>query len=109
MESKAQSPDSSPDDLAMLSKPFALAQSFEVAKHLDQQYALKFVKLLTSCADIVLFSAAIPYQGGVCHINSVSRGIGRSCLGSVAMSALTACALESGAKNLCYGGIGKIS
>ena len=74
MESKAQSPDSSPNDLAMLSKPFALAQSFEVAEHLDQQYALNFVKLLTSCADIVLFSAAIPYQGGVCHINEREPG-----------------------------------
>ena len=74
VESKAQSPDSSPNDLAMLSKPFALAQSFEVAEHLDQQYALNFVKLLTSCADIVLFSAAIPYQGGVCHINEREPG-----------------------------------
>ena len=64
-----QSHDSSPNDLAMLSKPFELAQSLEVAEHLDHIFAANFVKLLTSLADVVLFSAAIPYQGGVCHIN----------------------------------------
>ncbi|ETD25724.1 hypothetical protein [Helicobacter canis] len=65
----AQSHDSSPNDLAMLSKPFELAQSLEVAEHLDHIFAANFVQLLTSLADVVLFSAAIPYQGGVCHIN----------------------------------------
>ena len=69
VESKAQSHDSSPNDLAMLSKPFELAQSLEVAEHLDHIFAANFVQLLTSLADVVLFSAAIPYQGGVCHIN----------------------------------------
>ena len=64
-----QSPDSSPNDLAMSSKPFELAQSLEVAEHLDHIFAANFVQLLTSLADVVLFSAAIPYQGGVCHIN----------------------------------------
>ena len=67
LESKSH--DSSPNDLAMLSKPFELAQSLEVAEHLDHIFAANFVKLLTSLADVVLFSAAIPYQGGVCHIN----------------------------------------
>lgn len=51
------------------SKPFELAQSLEVAEHLYQEYAPNFVKLLTSLSDVVLFSAAIPYQGGVHHVN----------------------------------------
>ena len=50
-------------------KPFELAQSFEVAEHLYAQYAPNFIKLLTSLSDIILFSAAIPYQGGVHHVN----------------------------------------
>ena len=50
-------------------KPFELTQSFEVAEHLYAQYAPNFIKLLTSLSDIILFSAAIPYQGGVHHVN----------------------------------------
>ena len=50
-------------------KPFILAQSLEVAEHLDSKYAQNFINLLTSLSDIILFSAAIPYQGGTHHIN----------------------------------------
>ena len=50
-------------------KPFELAQSLEVAEHLDECYAENLIALLTSLSDIVLFSAAIPYQGGTHHIN----------------------------------------
>ncbi|WP_288547147.1 hypothetical protein, partial [uncultured Helicobacter sp.] len=58
-----QSKDSKPQ------KPFALAQSIEVAEHLYAQYAQNLIDLLTSLSDIVLFSAAIPYQGGTHHVN----------------------------------------
>jgi SAM-dependent methyltransferase len=48
---------------------FDLAQSLEVAEHLPENKARKFVDLLTSLSDVILFSAAIPYQGGTCHMN----------------------------------------
>lgn len=50
-------------------KPFCLAQSLEVAEHLDMFYAENFIDLLTNLSDIVLFSAAIPFQSGTHHIN----------------------------------------
>ena len=50
-------------------KPFDLAQSLEVAEHLDKAYAQNFISLLTSLSSIILFSAAIPHQDGTHHIN----------------------------------------
>ena len=58
-----------------LSKPFTLGQTFdlamslEVAEHLPRQSAVGFVESLTRLAPVVLFSAAIPFQGGNQHIN----------------------------------------
>lgn len=51
------------------SKPYALCQSLEVAEHLEEKYAYNFVHLLTSLSNVVLFSAALPYQGGTHHVN----------------------------------------
>jgi predicted O-linked N-acetylglucosamine transferase (SPINDLY family)/predicted O-methyltransferase YrrM/SAM-dependent methyltransferase len=48
---------------------FDLVISMEVAEHLPQKYAYAFTKYLTSLGKIVIFSAAIPYQGGEGHIN----------------------------------------
>lgn len=48
---------------------FDLAISLEVAEHLSEQRADGFVEDLTKLADVVLFSAAIPYQLGTLHIN----------------------------------------
>lgn len=50
-------------------KKFDLAESLEVAEHLHKEYARNFVSLLTSLSDIVLFYAAIPFQGGTNHFN----------------------------------------
>jgi len=50
-------------------KKFDLVESLEVAEHFDEKYAENFIQLLTSLGDIVLFSAAIPYQGGTHHVN----------------------------------------
>jgi len=58
-----------------LSKPFSagrkydLALSLEVAEHLPAASAKSFVASLTSLADILVFSAAIPFQGGTNHVN----------------------------------------
>lgn len=49
--------------------PFDLAISLEVAEHIPASAADIFVESLTKCADAILFSAAIPFQGGVNHIN----------------------------------------
>jgi SAM-dependent methyltransferase len=48
---------------------FDLVQSLEVAEHLPEAGALHFVEFLCSLGDVVLFSAAIPFQGGTNHIN----------------------------------------
>ena len=58
-----------------LSKPikcerrFDLALSLEVAEHIDEGDADIFIQNLVDLSDVILFSAAIPGQGGVEHIN----------------------------------------
>lgn len=46
-----------------------LALCVEVAEHLPIEVADDLVKYLCECSDKILFSAAIPYQGGQGHIN----------------------------------------
>jgi hypothetical protein len=48
---------------------YDLAESLEVAEHLPPQAARPFVDFLCSLAPVVLFSAAIPFQGGTAHLN----------------------------------------
>lgn len=52
-----------------LDRRFSLAQSLEVAEHLPAASAAGFVASLCRHADLVLFSAAPPGQGGENHIN----------------------------------------
>lgn len=52
-----------------LNRRFDLTISLEVAEHLPAEAAQTFVNSLVSLADFVLFSAAIPFQGGTNHIN----------------------------------------
>jgi hypothetical protein len=52
-----------------INEKFDLAMSLEVAEHLPKESAEKFIKELTLLSDVVLFSAAIPGQGGTHHIN----------------------------------------
>jgi hypothetical protein len=53
----------------VLDRRFDLALSLEVAEHLPEARARSFVKELCTAADAVLFSAAIPGQGGRHHLN----------------------------------------
>jgi len=53
----------------MIPNSFDLAISLEVAEHLPKKYANDFIHLLTTLSDFVLFSAAIPFQGGLGHVN----------------------------------------
>lgn len=53
----------------VLDRTYDLVVCLEVAEHLAPQSAGDFIASLTRLASIVLFSAAIPYQGGIGHIN----------------------------------------
>lgn len=50
-------------------RSFDVAVSLEVAEHLPPECAEGFVSELVSLAPAVLFSAAIPWQGGTSHVN----------------------------------------
>ncbi len=52
-----------------LGRKFELVQTLEVAEHLDEGSADAFVDSLTRHGDVILFSAAIPGQGGTHHVN----------------------------------------
>lgn len=52
-----------------VNRTFDLAVSLEVAEHISQDAAIPFVDSLTKLAPVILFSAAIPFQGGTNHIN----------------------------------------
>jgi SAM-dependent methyltransferase len=52
-----------------LGRSFDLAVSLEVAEHLPPESAAAFVESLVGLAPRVLFSAAIPHQGGEGHVN----------------------------------------
>ena len=53
----------------VLDRQFDLAISLEVAEHLPLEAGARFVEYLTSLAPLVMFSAAIPGQGGTHHLN----------------------------------------
>jgi SAM-dependent methyltransferase len=52
-----------------MSRQFDLAVCLEVAEHLPECCAETFVESLVALGPLVLFSAAIPYQGGTHHVN----------------------------------------
>ncbi len=52
-----------------LPRTFDLAMSIEVAEHLPESRSISFVEDLTRLAPVILFSAAVPRQGGTAHIN----------------------------------------
>ena len=52
-----------------LERKFDLVISLEVAEHIGKEYSEIFVKNLTDLGDVILFSAALPGQGGQNHLN----------------------------------------
>lgn len=50
-------------------RKYDMAMSLEVAEHIEEKYADIMVENLTNLSEVVLFSAAIPGQGGVMHVN----------------------------------------
>lgn len=55
--------------LEPLHRRYDLSLSLEVAEHLSAERAEAFVRRLTELSDFVLFSAAVPGQGGRNHVN----------------------------------------
>lgn len=52
-----------------LGRRFDLVQTLEVAEHLPHAKAELFVDNLVAHGDVILFSAAVPHQGGEHHVN----------------------------------------
>jgi methyltransferase family protein len=52
-----------------LGRRYDMAMSLEVAEHLPAEAGDTLVQSLTALSDVVLFSAAVPGQGGTDHIN----------------------------------------
>jgi hypothetical protein len=57
------------DQPLRLGRRFELAVALEVAEHLSEHRAEAFVRSVVEHAPCVLFSAAIPHQGGTDHVN----------------------------------------
>jgi SAM-dependent methyltransferase len=55
--------------LPAIGQRFDLALCLEAAEHLPAERAEQLAETLVGFADVVLFSAAIPYQGGHGHVN----------------------------------------
>jgi len=53
----------------VLDRRFDLVLCLEVAEHIDADSAHQFIENLTSLGPVVLFSAAVPHQGGCGHVN----------------------------------------
>ena len=53
----------------ILKRKFDLVQTLEVAEHLPHAKADLFVDNLITHGDVILFSAAVPHQGGEHHVN----------------------------------------
>lgn len=52
-----------------LDRKYDMAISLEVAEHIEEKYADVFLDNLVCSSDLIVFSAAIPNQGGEHHVN----------------------------------------
>jgi hypothetical protein len=50
-------------------KKYDIAICLEVAEHLDASFADNLISTLTNASDLIVFSAAVPGQGGTNHVN----------------------------------------
>jgi SAM-dependent methyltransferase len=50
-------------------KKFDLVISIEVAEHIPIEFSDNFIQTLTNLGDVIVFSAAVPFQGGTFHVN----------------------------------------
>ena len=56
-----------------------LVLCIEVLEHFDMKRAKPIIDYLTSCSDLILFSAAVPGQGGKGHLNEQPHGFWHKC------------------------------
>jgi 2-polyprenyl-3-methyl-5-hydroxy-6-metoxy-1,4-benzoquinol methylase len=63
-----------------INRRFDLVMSLEVAEHIRPEFASGFIRTLCSAGDVILFSAAIPNQGGVLHCNIPGTGLKNSAI-----------------------------
>lgn len=52
-----------------LERTYDVVLSLEVAEHLSPKTSITFIRNLVSLGNIIIFSAAIPFQGGQNHLN----------------------------------------
>jgi SAM-dependent methyltransferase len=52
-----------------INRKFDLIICLEVAEHLSEERSVNFIREMTNLSQTVIFSAAIPFQGGENHIN----------------------------------------
>lgn len=52
-----------------MKRRFDLVVSLETAEHIESECANTLIDTIVKLGDIILFSAAIPYQGGTHHVN----------------------------------------
>ncbi len=57
------------EESIVIDRTFDLALSLEVAEHLKPERAQRFIADLVKMAPVIVFSAAIPGQGGTNHLN----------------------------------------
>lgn len=55
--------------LARVGGKYDLCISLEVAEHFSESRARPFVDMLCDISDVILFSGAVPHQGGTHHVN----------------------------------------
>jgi SAM-dependent methyltransferase len=87
---------------------YDLAVCLEVAEHLDSPAGGELVRALTDVAPLILFSAAVPGQGGIGHVNEQWPAYWRRLfdrLGFRMLDVIRPMIREDGGSN---GGIGKI-
>lgn len=83
---------------------FDLVLSLETAEHLAPEASAGFVEGLCALGEAVLFSAAVPHQGGHGHVNERWPGFWRGCSRGTATPASTCCAPRSGSGPTSSGG-----
>jgi SAM-dependent methyltransferase len=71
-----------------IGRRYDVAVSLEVAEHLPEQRAASFLKDLTYAAPVVLFSAAVPGQPGIEHVNPQWQDYWRAIFGNYGYMAL---------------------
>jgi len=52
-----------------LNRKYDLCCCIEVAEHIEERYAKTLINTLVGLSDLILFTAAVPKQGGTNHVN----------------------------------------